>query len=166
MQAEALKPRQKLLAEKRAPPPWRDPRRSRRTFAILPALVFPCMERCACLDGGMIRWLLLILGLAIAAPASAEWALSPLGNSGSLGRIGDPPFGTGGHTRRPPGANHRGVFQDRDAVFQVIDNPPSARVPLSVALNPPARWRIGSATHFHEDFTPLGPDRQQRHGEP
>lgn len=113
------------------------------------------MPKRAWLDGTMIRWLFLALFLIPIVPSHAAWTLGPIRELGSL---------TGGAIawERDATQDDRKVrisgvsFSDRQSVFQVIDNPPSARATLRDALKSHNASAGINGNYFHEDFTPLG----------
>lgn len=102
-----------------------------------------------------MRWLFLLLGLALTGPASAEWTLGPQRDLGSLAS------GVNAWEREATQGDRRvrisGVsFSDRRAGFRLIDNPPDARLSLSEALKSAGAVAGINASYFHPDFTPLG----------
>jgi exopolysaccharide biosynthesis protein len=113
------------------------------------------MERWPWLDGTMIRFLLVVLGLAMAAESRADWTLSPIRELGTLkgGATAWERDATQGDRR----VKISGVsFQERRATFQVIDNPPSARMPLVDALKATGAVAGMNGNYFHADDTPVG----------
>ncbi len=102
-----------------------------------------------------MRWLFFVLGLSMTGMASAEWTLGPRRDLGSLAS------GVNAWERDATQGDRRvrisGVsFSDRRATFQVIDSPPSARVPLGTALKSAGAVAGINGNYFHPDFTPLG----------
>jgi uncharacterized protein YigE (DUF2233 family) len=113
------------------------------------------MKKRACLDDPMLRWLFLLLGLALAGQASAEWTLGPQRDLGSLApgiQAWEREATQGDRRVRISGVS----FSDRRATFQVIDNPPGTRASLSAALKSAGAVAGINASYFHPDFTPLG----------
>lgn len=103
----------------------------------------------------MIRRMIFVLGLALAGQLHAAWTLGPIRELGSLG-------GSATAWEREATQGDRRVrisgvtFSDRQATFQVIDNPPDARISLSEALKKAGAVAGINASYFHPDFTPLG----------
>lgn len=113
------------------------------------------MQKRACLHTAMIRRTLLVLGFALAGQLHAAWTLGPIRDLGSLG-------GSAKAWERDATQGDRRVrisavtFSERQATFQVIDNPPSARVSLGEALKNAGAVAGINGSYFHPDFTPLG----------
>jgi len=103
----------------------------------------------------MIRQMLFALGLALAGQTHAAWTLGPVRELGSLG--GSAKAWERDATQGDRRVRISGVtFSERQATFQVIDNPPSARVSLGEALKNAGAVAGINGSYFHPDFTPLG----------
>lgn len=103
----------------------------------------------------MHSWLFALLAFAAISSTRAELSL------GTFRELGQLPTGAlawereislEDRTIRVSGV----TFNDKNATFRVLDNPPDARKPLATLLSANGAFAGANASYFHEDFRPLG----------
>ena len=103
----------------------------------------------------MPRWIFALLSLAALTSAHADPVAGVYREVGLLpaGAIAwERDVALGDRTIKISGVS----FDEKEATFRVLDNPPAARKSLSTLLAADGAFAAVNASYFHEDFTPLG----------
>lgn len=103
----------------------------------------------------MHRWLFAFLGFVAFSSLRADPSLGAYRELGQLpaGAIAwEREVSLGDRTIRVSGV----TFNEKEATFRVLDNPPTARKTLAALLAANGAFAGVNASYFHEDFRPLG----------